>query len=318
MSSSLRPIVVILGPTASGKSALGMELADRCGGEIVNADALQVYRGLDIGTAKPPSEDLQAVRHHLIDILDPEERFSAGDFARRARQAISDIQERERAAIVVGGSGLYIRALLEGISPIPPGDESVREELRQRCEAEGLAVLREELIQLDPETAERIAPSDTQRTLRGLEVALVSGRPLSEWVRERPFGESRLRALRIGLTLPRAILYDRISVRVNEMIACGWVQEVAAMLEKGIKPGVPAFQAIGYRQLVRHLEGELSLDEAIADIVRATKRYAKRQMTWFRKEEDIQWFPAGEVRGAIPSMLQDFGLLEESFSNEQT
>lgn len=312
-----KPILVILGPTATGKSALGMQMARRLGGEIVNADALQVYRGLEIGTDKPPLAERREIRHHLVDILDPAERFSAGEFARRAREAVCEIESRERVPVVVGGSGLYLRALLEGISPIPRGNEELRAELAERLAAEGLPALRAELRERDPETAARLAPGDRQRTLRALEVVLASGRPLSAWIRDQPFGERRLAALRIGLTLPRSILYDRIADRVQEMIERGWVGEIESLLRAGVEPHAPAFQAIGYRQLIRHLDGESSLEEAVADIIRATRRYAKRQMTWFRKERDIRWIPACSAAGSIQSLVHDLRVLEDHSLNEQ-
>lgn len=313
----MRPILVILGPTATGKSALGMKLARRLGGEIVNADALQVYRGLDVGTAKPPPADRREIPHHLIDVLDPHEPFSAGEFARRARAAIADVQGRGNVAIVVGGSGFYLRALLEGLSPIPRGDGALRARLDRRLGTEGLEALRRELAELDPETAARLSPGDRQRILRALEVALASGRPLSAWIRDQPFGRRRLKAQRIGLTMPRSILYDRIADRVREMVERGWIHEITSMLDRGIEPEAPAFQAIGYRQLIRHLRGQGSLDEALDDIIRATRQYAKRQMTWFRKERDIRWIPALSASGAIHSLVHDFRVLEERSLHEQ-
>jgi tRNA dimethylallyltransferase len=300
----MEPVLAIVGPTATGKSALGMALAERLGGEIVNADALQVYRGLDIGTAKPGLEDRERVPHHLIDILEPEERYSAGEFARRAREAIAEIQGRGRVAIVVGGSGLYLRALFDGLSPVPAGDPEVRGGLRARLEAEGLAPLREELGRLDPETAGRLGAGDTQRVLRALEVALVSGRPLSAWIGEQPFGAQGIAAVRVGLTVPRSILYDQIAGRVARMMEAGWAEEVAALLRRGLSPTLPAFQAIGYRQLVRYLEGIGSLELAVSDIVRETRRFAKRQETWFRKEPEVTWFSAQDLERQIPGVLE--------------
>ncbi len=299
------PLIVVLGPTATGKSALGMRLAEELDGEIINADALQVYRGLDIGTAKPSTAMRRAVPHHLIDILDPHERFSAGEFARRARAAIADIGGRGKRAILVGGSGLYLRALVEGMSPIPPGDPEVRTALAQRLEREGLPALHAELRRLDPETAARLEAGDRQRILRSLEVVCSSGRALSSWIRGQPFGKQSLPAVRIGLTLPRTILYDRIAGRVRDMVEGGWLEEVITLLDQGVEPSCPAFQAIGYRQLVRHIEEEWSLEAALEDTIRATRRYAKRQMTWFRKEMGIRWVPAHRLAGAIPSLLQD-------------
>jgi tRNA dimethylallyltransferase len=286
------PIVAIVGATATGKSALAMRLAEELSGEIVNADALQVYRGFDIGTSKPSAEEQSRIPHHLIDVLDPRERYSAGDFALRAREAIAGIESRGNLPVVVGGSGLYQRALFEGISPIPPGNPEARSRLRARLADEGIAVLAAELARIDPETAARLAPGDAQRVLRALEVAEVSGRPLSSWIAEQPFGTERIKAIRVGLTLPRSILYDRIAGRVARMVGQGWVQEVARLLAEGLDPGLPAFQAIGYRQFVRHLEGEGSLEHAIGETVKATRRFAKRQETWFRKEPEVTWFSA--------------------------
>jgi tRNA dimethylallyltransferase len=299
------PIVAIVGATATGKSALGLALAERLpgGGEIVNADALQVYRGFEVGTAKPEPAERRRVPHHLLDILDPHERYSAGEFARRASQAIAAIRGRGRWPIVVGGSGLYLRALLAGISPVPAADPRVRERLRRRAALEGLAPLAAELARLDPATAARLAPGDSQRVLRALEVALVSGLPLSAWIAKQPFGTQSIAAIRVGLTLPRAILYDRIEGRVARMVKSGWIEEVRGLIGRGLAPDLPAFQAIGYRQLVHHVRGDWSLARAIEETVRATRRFAKRQETWFRKEPDVTWFSAEELDRRIPQVL---------------
>jgi tRNA dimethylallyltransferase len=296
--------IAILGPTATGKSALALALAEELGGEIVNADALQVYRGFDVGTAKPGPAEQARVRHHLIDILAPHERYSAGEFARRAREAIAEIRDRGAVPLVVGGSGLYLRALFEGISPVPPGDPEVRERLRERLAAEGLASLRRELEEADPATAARLAPGDTQRVLRALEVAAVSGEPLSAWISRQPFGIQRIAAIRVGLTIPRGILYDQIASRVARMVQEGWVEEVTRLLGQGLDPELPAFQAIGYRQLVRHLKGEWSLEQAVGETIRATRRFAKRQETWFRREPDVTWFSDKNLNRLIPRVLE--------------
>ncbi len=298
------PVLAILGPTATGKSALALDLAGRLGGEVINADALQVYRGFDIGTAKPTPEERRRIRHHLVDVLEPTERFSAGEFARRACRAIAEIRERGGRPIVVGGSGLYVRALLEGISPVPPGDPEVRAELRRRVETEGLESLYEELGKIDPVTAERVAPGDTQRVLRALEVATVSGAPLSEWIDRRPYGEARVAAVRVALTLPRGVLYDAIARRVARMVEGGWVEEVARLLSRGLSTSAPAFQAIGYRQMARHVTGEWGLERAVDETIRATRRYAKRQLTWFRKEPDVVWLDAREEEGLSERVVE--------------
>ncbi len=298
------PLLALVGPTAVGKSALGLLVAEELGGEIVSADALQVYRGFDIGTAKPSLADRERVRHHLIDVLDPHEPYSAGAFARMARQAIDDIRGRGRVPIVVGGSGLYLRALFEGLSPVPPGDPGVRQALRERLDAEGLDPLRLELARVDPATAGRLGLGDTQRVLRALEVAAVSGRPLSAWIAEQPFGSQRLAGLRVGLTLPRGILYDQIARRVEGMIAAGWPEEVVGLLRGGLSPVLPAFQAIGYRELVHFVEVRGSLDAAVNRIVQSTRRFAKRQETWFRRENDIRWITARDLNRRAEQVLE--------------
>lgn len=288
-------VLVIVGATAVGKSDLASGIARICGGEIVSGDALQVYRGLDIGTAKPSTAERTRIPHHLIDVLDPAERFSAGRFATMARAAIDGIAARGRPAILAGGSGLYLRALLEGIAPLPPPDAAVRARLETRFVEEGLAALRAELADVDPVTASRLGTKDRQRILRALEVALTTGRPLSSWLAETPFGRRTLPARRIGLTLPRAVLYDRIEARVRRMVDAGWLDEVRKLLASGVNPGAPAFQAIGYAQWVRHLAGELGFEEAFRRIVGATRRYAKRQETWFRHEADVEWHDARDA-----------------------
>ncbi|GMU65773.1 MAG: tRNA dimethylallyltransferase [Acidobacteriota bacterium] len=291
----MRGILVIVGATAVGKSALALEVAERAGAEIVSGDALQVYRGLDIGTAKPSTAEQARVPHHLIDALDPTERFSAGRFATLARAALGEIAARGRPAIVAGGSGLYLRALIAGIAPLPPADAAVRDLLERRLVEEGLGVLRGELERIDPPTAARLGAGDRQRILRALEVALTTGRPLSSWLAETPFGREPLPARRIGLTLPRALLYDRIEARVRRMLEAGWLDEVRGLLSSGVGTEAPAFQAIGYAQWVRHLAGELGFDEAFRRIVVATRRYAKRQETWFRHEADVEWHDARDA-----------------------
>jgi tRNA dimethylallyltransferase len=302
----MKPLVVILGPTATGKSSLAMTLAQKHGGEIVNADALQVYRGLEIGTAKPSCYDREQIPHHLVDILEPTETFSAGEFARQARIAIKEIRKRQRIPIVVGGSGLYCRALLDGLSPIPPIPQEIRRQLRNRLEREGLAALRQELRGIDPEVERDLAAGDKQRILRALEVWLGTSRTLTSW-RQFRSSEEPLSATKIGLTLPRTVLYDRIAQRATAMIDAGWVQEVKTLLEGGLSGSEPAFQAIGYRQLVEHVRRGSPLSETLEMIVVATRRYAKRQQTWFRREPGIRWFEALEFESLVGQVEQEFG-----------
>lgn len=297
-------VLAVVGPTAAGKSALALSLAEALGGEIVNADALQVYRGLDIGTAKPSQEERRRIPHHLVDILDPEEAYSAGDFARRARVAIAEIEGRGRLAIVVGGSGLYLRSLFQGLNELPQHVPEIRSALQEELAEKGLPELYRELQGIDPETAQRLKPSDPQRILRALEVFRSSGETLSSWLRrKRP--ESPLEHVMIGLTLPRTILYDRIAVRVRDMVRRGWVSEVAALLDIGTSPSAPAFQAIGYRQMVEHLGGRTTLEVATGQVILATRHYAKRQETWFRRERDLVWFQGTQTENALPFLLQE-------------
>jgi tRNA dimethylallyltransferase len=317
----MSPVLAIVGPTAVGKTEIGLGLAEWLNGEIVSADSLQAYRGFDIGTAKPTLEERSRIPHHLVDILDPQEDFSAGEFARRAGAAITEIQGRSRLPIVVGGSGFYLRALFDGLSEIPSVRPGVREELRRRLDQQGLEELRRELRSLDPITEARLELGDTQRVLRALEVVISTGRALSGWHSDAAQSRPGHEAIRIGLTLERGLLYDRIAHRVHRMIEAGWVGEVEQLLTRGVTPGDPAFRAIGYRELAAHLAGEVSLDEASEETIRATRRFAKRQLTWFRKERDVNWFSAEDLDAAsqeIRSFLgrQDIGVGDGQADNQ--
>lgn len=310
----MKTVLVIVGATATGKTQLALEVAATCRGEIINSDALQVYRGFDIGTAKPSPLERNRIRHHLIDILDPHEPYSAGQFARLAREAVDDIRSRGRLPIVVGGSGLYLRALLQGISPLPRIDPEVRQGLREELSSNGLGSLYQELLKVDHQTADNLHSTDSQRILRALEVVRSTGKPLSSWIREKPFGTDQIASTQIGLTLPRSILYDRIAARVRAMTDQGWLTEVQEILASGVSPSDPAFQALGYRQLGSHLRGEISLEEAIGETTQATRRFAKRQTTWFRKEHAIKWFDVQHPREFVDTVLAY--LFKEGFCAE--
>lgn len=300
--AELPPVLVLVGPTAVGKSDVAMRLAERSGAEIVSGDALQAYRGFDIGTAKPSPEERRRVRHHLVDILDPEETWSAGEFATAARAAVAEIQGRGAPVIVCGGSGFYLRALLDGLAAIPTISGAVREGLLRRLRADGLEVLRRDLDERDPVSAARIADGDSQRTLRALEVLEATGRPISEWQAESELDPADFHWIRVGLTLPRPLLYDRIERRAGRMIEKGWVDEVASLLRRGVDREAPAFQAIGYRALAAHARGERSLEDALSETIRETRRYAKRQETWFRRDE-MKWFSAEDPVGAEADLM---------------
>ena len=302
--------LAILGPTGIGKSALALSVAAALDGEIVNADSIQAYRGLEIGTSKPSASDRDLVPHHLLGFLNPAERFSAGEFAHRAASVVADIRQRSRLPLVVGGNGFYFRALFDGLSPIPAVPSRVREQLEERLRSEGLAALYEELLCVDSKTAGRISPNDRQRVLRALEVAASTGRSLSSWQQERR-RKLEISVLRIGLTCARDVLYDRLALRARRMLESGWLEEVRRLLKAGIEEGSPAFQAIGYRELAAHLRGDITLDQATSALLQATRRYAKRQLTWFRAEAGIRWFEVESrerLRCEVLDYLESSGL----------
>jgi tRNA dimethylallyltransferase len=271
-----------------GKTDFALALAEAVGGEIVNADSRQVYRGMDIGTAKPTAEERARVPHHLIDILDPVEPFSAGAFVRLAGEAIDAIRGRKHVPVVVGGTGLYVRALVDGIWQGPRGEPGLRAAVAAVAERRGAGEPHRMLGRLDPDSAAALHPNDRHKVARALEITLMEGRPASALRRAHGFPGAR-EAVLIGLTLPRARLYARIERRVDAMIAAGWVSETEALLAAGVGPGAPGMNAVGYRQLVRHIRGEMPLETAISEIKQATRNYAKRQFTWFRKDARIRW-----------------------------
>ena len=289
---------MLVGPTAAGKTALAVELAERLGGEVVSADAFAVYRGLDIGTAKPGPAEMRRVPHHLIDVADPRERYSAGMFARDADAAIAAIRARGRLPIVVGGTMFYVRALLRGLFPEPPRDEALRRTLDDEWRRDP-AALRERLAELDPEAAGRLAPGDRQRILRALEVALVAGRPMSALWREHPLPQARHLARLLGTAPGRPELHARIAARVDEMYARGLLGEVRGLLAAGVPPGAHALKAIGYRECLRVLAGEWTVEQARERTTAATRQLAKRQLTWLRGARGVEWLQTtGEAAAA--------------------
>jgi tRNA dimethylallyltransferase len=283
--SRLPEIVLLSGPTAVGKSAVALEVARACRAEIVNGDSLQVYRYLDIGTAKPDLEERSLVPHHLFDILDPDQPFNATDFQVRADAVIAEIRSRGRLPLVVGGTGLYLRALLFGLCPMPDIDAGVRAELEGRLAREGSEALHAELARYDAPMAARLAPRDRTRVLRALETILSTGKSLAYFQEQHRFLNPRYRFLHIFLDLEREQLYQRINQRVEVMLEKGLVDEVKGLLEKGFGAELKPLMSIGYRQINDYLAGRISLDQAAADIKQATRRYAKRQLTWFRNDK---------------------------------
>lgn len=282
-------IVVIVGPTASGKSARALELAGVFGAEIINADSMQVYRYMDIGTAKPSLEERTVVRHHLIDILYPDEEFSAALFREEAQGIIADVEARGRKAMVVGGTGLYIKALTSGLIKGGEVDPVIRSRLQSEAQSGGREKLYERLQVVDPATAVHLHPHDTYRLIRALEVYERTGRPISILRGRHCFKEGPYQTLKIGLQMEQEELYRRINARVDEMIKQGLKEEVKHILEMGYAPSLKAMQSLGYKQMAAHLGGEYDLTEATRLIKRDTKRYAKRQITWFKADQEIRW-----------------------------
>ncbi|MCM0084482.1 tRNA (adenosine(37)-N6)-dimethylallyltransferase MiaA [Geomonas sp. Red32] len=284
-------LLVVGGPTGSGKTELALRIAERIGGEIVNADSMQIYRGMDIGTAKPSPEERASVPHHLLDIVSPEVNFSASDFREAATAAIAGIDARGKIPIVVGGTGLYIRALLDGLVDSPHGDP----EIRQRFADIPGPELLERLSAVDPVTAARLHPNDRVRLIRALEVFAQTGRPISDFRSEHGFSGSHYQTMKIAIQVERSELYRRLEARVDRMLEEGLIEEVKGLLSAGYSRELKAMRSIGYKEAAACLAGEISLSGATELIKRDTRRYAKRQMTWFGKEKDVYWldYPAG-------------------------
>lgn len=287
----MHPIIAIVGPTASGKSDLGLFLAECFGGEIVNYDSVQIFRYLNIGTAKPSAEDRRRVPHHMIDIREPTEVFTAGDYQREGRQVLEDLRQRNKVPILVGGTGLYLRALLEGLFSGPARSTYWRNRLELLVESKGRAYLHRLLRRLDAASAARISEQDKPKIIRALEVRLETGKSLSDHLSEQP--RQPLVGFQVhfvGLNPDRAELYGRIDRRVCRMFEAGLVDEVRQLLLKGIPPEAKPFEALGYRHVIANFESCIPNDETIRIIQRDTRRYAKRQMTWFRKQSEVRWF----------------------------
>ncbi len=283
------PLVVILGPTASGKSTLGVWLAERLSGEVVACDSTQLYRGFDIGTAKTAVKERRGIPHHLIDVLDGNEEATAGGYRERAIVVLEDLRARNKLPVLTVGTGLYLRALLEGLADVPQRYEELRERLRTHATEHGAGYLHQVLVRLDPESAKKIAPADEQKLIRAIEVCLLAKKPLSELHRAGRKPLEGWRLVKIGLMPERDDLYRRIHARSESMLQRGWIDEVRDLLDRGLPESAKAFGFIGYRELRSVLNAEMKLDDAKEAIQQATRRYAKRQITWFRKEPGVEW-----------------------------
>lgn len=286
------PIFAIVGPTGVGKTDLALRLARRLAAEIVNADSRQVYRGLDIGSAKPTEGERASLPHHLYDIVDPDEPFDCARYRDLAGAAIEEIRGRGRAVVLVGGTGLYVKVLRHGLCSGPPRDFSIRTRL-QAVESARPGALHELLQAADPAAAERLHPHDSTRLIRALEVHELTGKPLSAWQAEHGFRATELALRVIGLNMDRSMLYDRINRRCEAMIESGLVEEVRALWERGFGPDLSPLRSIGYREIGDYLRGRCDLGEALAGMARASRRLAKRQLTWFRADPTVRWYDVG-------------------------
>ena len=292
-------ILIICGPTASGKSELALRLARALDAEIVNVDSMQIYRGMDIGTAKPSPEQQDEIRHHLVDVVDPDQPFSAADFSSEADAAIRSIISRGKRVIVAGGTGLYIRALVKGLVDSPSGAGVLRQSLQAEAAAVGNAAMLERLRIVDPDLADGLHPNNLVRIVRALEVHSLTGIPLSRYQKEHAFASQRYETLQIGISVNRAELYKRINERVEQMLSVGLLKEAGTLLAAGYGRELKSMRSIGYKEAVANLCGELSSEETARLIKRDTRHYAKRQLTWFKADPDILWFEYPEKFGNI-------------------
>ncbi len=301
-----RLLPIICGPTAAGKTELSLSLAEAFQLEIVSADSRQVYRTMDVGTAKPTRAERARVPHHLIDVVWPDQFFNVSRYLQLAHAAIDDIRERGRRPLLVGGTGLYIRALTEGLLRAPGADHALRRQLTKRAEAEGVEVLHQLLSEVDSVTAAKLHPNDRLRIIRALEVFEQSGRPLSAFQQEHRFSDRPYQTLKIGLAVERDLLYSRINERAERMFEAGLLTETRTLLEAGYSETLKTLQTIGYRQALQVLLGKMTPAEALEGLQRATRRYARQQMTWLRRDRTIKWLDSCTDFDRIHKFIEDY------------
>ncbi len=298
-------VIVICGPTGIGKTSLAIDLARDFHGEIISADSMQIYRYMDIGTAKPTQEELSLIPHHIIDIVAPDENFDAALYSQLAREKINNLHENGIVPFVVGGTGFYIKALVHGIFQTSPTDSVIRSRLKKEADEKGNDFLYRRLCQYDPSAAEKIHPNDTYRIIRAVEIFEITGKPISEYQQEHGFEENPFHVLKIALHTERERLYDRINNRVDAMIAEGFADEVRNLLNMGYKPELKAMQSIGYRHITDFLNGKYSWEETVRILKRDTRRYAKRQITWFKADPEMIWMDP-EKYNDIRQLIKNF------------
>jgi tRNA dimethylallyltransferase len=289
------PLVVVCGPTGIGKTRAAIALARQFHGEIISADSMQVYRYMNIGTAKPTAEEVNQARHHMIDVVDPDEHFDAHLYSGMARRLATELAEQGILPIVAGGTGMYIKALLQGLFPLPPVPSAIQDRLKAELEQKGTAFLHRKLARRDPEMGRRLHPNDTARILRALAVWVATGNSIATLQKAHRFGDRPFSVLKIGLAIDRPRLYDRINARSRRMIQAGLLEEVRGLLGKGYSEDLKSMQSIGYRHMTHYIGGKITWDEAVRTLKRDTRRYAKRQLTWFNADKEIYWTEPGQL-----------------------
>ena len=300
------PLICIVGPTAVGKTEIAIQLAQHLDAEIVSLDSRQIYRGMDIGTAKPTPEQQRAVPHHLIDCVDVDQTFSVAEYQRLADTAIAEIRERGKRTMAVGGAGLYFRGIIDGLFDGPGADAEIRAKLQREADEHGNVALHERLRRCDPETANRVHPNNLVRVIRALEVYELTGKPISSLQQQWKMNEPRYPFRAFGLNMPRETLYQRIEERVNRMVEAGLIEEVKGLLDQGCPRNCVAMQSFGYKELIDYLDGKRTLDEAISLLKQNTRRFAKRQLTWFRNDPRIEWLDTSQfssIDGIVDNLL---------------
>ncbi len=305
----MRPLAIaLMGPTASGKTALAIEWAQRLRTEIISVDSALVYRGMNIGSAKPNAEEQQGIQHHLVDIREPWQTYNAADFVKDALPLMAHMSRQNKIPFLVGGTGLYFRALLDGLSDMPAADEGIRAEIQARAEVQGWPAMHEALKKVDAAAGERIKPNDVQRITRALEVFQVSGKPITEWQKNSTRKKFPYRVLRVCIApLDRAVLHERIARRFDSMLEHGFLAEMHTLMKNPLlNIGVPSMRAVGYRQAWRHLAGETSAEQFREEAIAATRQLAKRQLTWFRGELDLRWYDPQLDQAELESALSLF------------
>ncbi|MCK8825026.1 tRNA (adenosine(37)-N6)-dimethylallyltransferase MiaA [Fuchsiella alkaliacetigena] len=311
------PLIVLLGTTAVGKTELSLELAKELDAEIISGDSMQVYKGMDIGTAKLAPEKREKIPHHMLDILSPEEEFSVADFQARVDELIPEIIERGKVPLLVGGTALYLKALIQGfIFPEMETDWELRERLEKEAEEKGTEYVHQKLAEVDPQLAQKLHPNDLRRVIRGIEVYRQTGKTSTYFKKQAQKRPPRYQALKIGLKRDRKEIYQRINQRVDKMIKQGLVEEVKGLYQAGYDRDLVSMQGLGYKEIIGYLEGEYDLEEAIRLIKRNTRHFAKRQLTWFRKDEEINWFKVAkyEIEGLVTEIIT---LVKNNFNFEQ-